>query len=251
VNRRRVLPVVLSAVAACTTLSSCSTFNRNDVAARVGDDELTAQEAQDRVVAEAGPAGSDDRVTDGAQLRSALTSWIKEDVLATMRAQPGFDDQVRALYEQGLGGSPVLCLAAIPVGNIDATVTIMSALQAGTSFADAAKQFSSDPTFAESGGVVVVSGSECLPPDGLNPAIADALQSTPVGEPVAADLGDFAAVLMLRPYDELSQDYQAVVTAASIGERQLAQLYVDAGIYIDPRYGRWDPLSQSVQPLRT
>lgn len=236
---------------ATAALSSCSTFNRNDVAARVGDDELTVKQAQQRVTASAGSAGANDDVTDGAQLRGQLTAWIKEDVIAVMRAQPGFEADVRAAYEKGLNGSQSVCLGAIPVATIDGTVAIMTALQSGTSFADAAQQFSGDPDLAARGGVVLApDGTECMTPENLAPAVVEALGNTPVGQPLAADLDTFAAVLLLRPFDDLSDETQAIVTAAAIGDRQLAQLYADAGIYVDPRYGRWDPLTQSVQPLK-
>lgn len=252
-KRRRLLLIALPATfATSATLSSCATFNRNDVAARVGDDELTVKQAQQRIAASAGAAGANDDVTDGAQLRSELTSWIKADVLALTMTRPGFDDQVRAQYEQGLNGSRAVCLAAIPVATLDGTVAIMTALQSGTSFADAARQFSGDPGLAAAGGVVTApDGTECMAPDALAPAVADVLATTPVGQPLAADLDTFAAVLLLRPYDDLSDESRATVAAATIGEGQLAELYANAGIYVDPRYGRWDSLTQSVQPLRT
>jgi len=242
VNRR---VATLAIAAAGMILSSCATFNRNDVAARVGDHELTAKAAQALIT-------PNDQQTVGDQLRIKLTEWIRADVMATRLAQPEFEHQVRALYEKGLGGSPAVCLAAIPVASLDATEPIMTALQSGTSFSDAAHQFSGSAELADSGGIVAgPDGGECMAPDALAATVADALQSTPVGQPLAADLDTFSAVLLLRPYDELSAESRASVAAASIGESQLASLYADARIYVDPRYGRWNPISQSVEPLRT
>ena len=216
-------------------LSSCATFNRNDVAARVGNDSLSSSAARALVT-------PDDQHTSGDLLRQQLTAWIKLDVLD--------EQQSKAQYAKGLAGSPSVCLAAIPVASFDGTTEVMSALQSGMSFADAARQFSGNTALASSGGVVLApDGTECMAPDGLAPAVATALQTTPVGQPVAADLDTFAAVLLLRPYDDLSFESRAVVAAASVSEAQLAVTLAGADIYVDPRYGRWNPETLSVVPL--
>src|SRR5258706_543394 len=166
------------------TLSSCATFNRNDVAARVGTHSITTSAARALVT-------PDDQHTIGDLLRQQLTAWIKLDVLD--------EQQARAEYAKGVSGSPSVCLAAIPVATLDATTEVLNALQSGMAFADAARQFSGNPTLASSGGVVLApDGSECMAPAGLAPAVAAALQTTPVGQPIAADLSTFSAVLLLR-----------------------------------------------------
>jgi hypothetical protein len=88
-----------------------------------------------------------------------------------------------------------------------------------------------------------------MSPSALAPAVSTALQTTPVGQPIAADLGTFAAVLLLRPYDELSLAARANVAAAGASDEQVAVSLANANIYVDPRYGRWDPTTLSVVPL--
>ncbi len=219
---------------AVSALSSCATFDRNDVAAKVGDRSLSAKEAQALVGATAQQATGD-------QLRTTLTAWITHDVLG---------DLGKGVYEQGISASPVVCLAAIPVASIDATASIMAALESGMSFADAAQQFSGDTELANSGGIVVAAdGTECMAPVELAPAVAEALTTTPVGQPLAADLDTFSAVLLLRPYDDLSFETQATVSAAALPSDQLTTIFADAQVYVDPRYGRWDPDSATVVSL--
>jgi hypothetical protein len=216
-------------------LSSCATFNRNDVAARVGSHTLSTSAARALVT-------PDDQQTIGDQLRAKLTAWIKLGVID--------EQQAKAQYEKGLAGSSLVCLAAIPVASFDATTQIMTALQAGTSFADAAHQFSGSTALADSGGIVSApDGSECMAPSGLAPAVATALQTATVGQPMAANLDTFSAVLLLRPYDELSSDSRAAVATGSLTEAQLATTLAGAKIYVDPRYGRWSAETLSVVPL--
>jgi hypothetical protein len=216
-------------------LSSCATFNRNDVAARVGNRSITTAAARALVTPDA-------QHTSGDLLRQQLTAWIKLDVLD--------EQQAKAAYEKGLAGSPSVCLAAIPVATFAETTAVLAALQSGMSFADAARQFSGNAALAASGGIVPApDGSECMAASALTPNVAAALKTTPVGQPIAADLGTFSAVLLLRPYDQLSFDTRSVVAAASVSQEQLAVSLASAHIYVDPRYGRWNPETLSVVPL--
>ena len=57
-----------------SALSSCATFDRNDVAAQVGDQDLTAQAVE--ALAATGP-----QPATGDQLREQLTKWIRVTVL--------------------------------------------------------------------------------------------------------------------------------------------------------------------------
>ena len=65
----------------------------------------------------------------------------------------------------------------------------------------------------------------------------------------APDLGPFSAVLLLRPYNELLPESQALIANASVPQEQLDAIVGTAKIYVDPRYGRWDPDSGSVVTL--
>ena len=231
-NRRS---AVLAAAASLLALSSCATFNRNDVAARVGGKSLSSAGARALVT-------PDDQHTIGDLLRQQMTAWIRLDVLD--------EQQAKAQYDKGIAGSPSVCLAAIPVAAIADTAPVLAALQSGMSFADAARQYSANQALATGGGIVLApDGTECMPPSGLAQPVTDALKTTPVGQPIAANLGSFSAVLLLRPYSDLSFEARAVVSAASVSQTELAKLLAGAHIYVDPRYGRWNAESLSVVPL--
>ena len=159
-------------------------------------------------------------------------------------------DTAQSTYETGMAGSPVVCLAAITVDNIDDANTALAAVNSGTSFADAAHQFSTDTAIADAGGVVKGrDGSECIAPNTVNPAVTAALKDTPVGQPIAADLDTFSAVLMLRPYDELSPESKKLIASASVPQTELDAVVNAADIFVDPRYGRWDSATGSVVTL--
>ncbi len=252
---------VLAAIVALMTLSSCATFNRNDIAAGVGSHSLTAAAAQGLVTA-------DPTSTPGDQLRQQITTWVRITVLsneagtivdsnptaASLQAQakqavdklgPTF---AREAYESGAEKSPKVCLGAIPVATADDAKPVLDALATGTSFADAAKKYSTDSTLASSGGVVTdQSGAECF---SVNPAIVTALAKVPVGQPVVVDLtAPAAAVVVMRPFDSLSDAAKAVLASAGPSQEQFKALVAKSRVYVDPRYGRWDPATGSVVPL--
>ena len=156
----------------------------------------------------------------------------------------------KTLYESGVSGSPVICLAAIPVATLDDANNVLTTLQSGTSFADAAKQYSTDPTIGQAGGVVVgADGSECFDTAAVNPDVTKVLTGTTVGQPVTAQLSTLTAVVMMRPYDDLLPESQARVASASVTDDQVVTMVGNTPVYVDPRYGRWDPASGSVVPL--
>jgi hypothetical protein len=267
VNRPRSAAVtacaLLTLTTLLTTLSSCATFNRNDVAAKVGDRSLSAKAAE--TLAAAGQTAT------GDQLREELTKWIRVSVLeassgttAPSTAPTAADldarlsqamvniagDQLQTTYESGVSGSPVICLAAITVANIDDANNVLAQLNSGTSFADAARQFSTDATIAQDGGIVhAQDGGECIDPAAVNPNVITALKDTPIGRPIAANLDTFSAVLMLRPFDDLLLESKSKIAGAVVSQDQLDTLVSAADIYVDPRYGRWDPASGAVVTL--
>ena len=256
-RRRSAVPATLVITAlGLLGLSSCATFNRNDVAARVGGQTISANDLQLL-------AAADGKSTVGEQLRYELTTWVRvsaietftgtaapagpltaEQITARTQKAIGLIDGARgkALYESGFRGSPYICLAAIPVQSTDDATTVMAALSSGTSFADAARQYSTDATLASTGGVVNdQDGSECFATATVSSAVADALKAVPLGTPAVVDLVTLTAVVALRPFDTLQPASQQLTAAQAIA--------ADASVYIDPRYGRWDPASASVVPL--
>jgi hypothetical protein len=265
VNRRRSAAAVTAcAIITLTTLSSCATFNRNDAAAKVGDRTLSAK-AVESLAAAGKPATGD-------QLREELTKWIRVSVLesstgtaAPTTAPTAADldarlskalvtiagDKTKIAYEAGVNGSPFICLAAITVATIDDANRVLATVNSGTSFSDAAHQFSTDAVIRDAGGVVMdQAGNECLDPGTVNnPPLITALKDATVGQPLTAELGTFSAVLMLRPFEDLLPASQASIAGAVVPPDQLDALVSAATIYVDPRYGRWDPASGAVVTL--
>jgi hypothetical protein len=275
VNRRRPGISAISAISATAcalvalssiALSSCATFNQNDVAAKVGDRSLSAKSAE-------ALAGGGATAATGDDLRAQLTKWIRVTVLenTTGAAPPATPptaaeldtryaaaittiagDQARTLYESGVSGSPLICLAAITTNTIEDANAVLTTVNNGTPFADAARASSTDTVIAQAGGIVKGgpnADQECLDPATVNSSVVSALQNTPVGQPIAADLGTFSAVLMLRPFDSLLPESQSQIAQATISQDQLDAIVDRASIYVDPRYGRWDPASGSVVSL--
>jgi hypothetical protein len=163
-----------------------------------------------------------------------------------------FMPSAKAQYEKGLDGAPALCLRAIPLAPANTPDTVLAAIAAGTSFADAATKYSADPTLAQSGGVVPgdTTGSECLAPKTLN---ADLLKSlvdakAVVGTPIAVDFQGTKIIFLLRPFDELPEINKDSFVAADI-QAALAKQLASATVYVNPQYGKWDPKSATVVAL--
>lgn len=239
-------------------MSSCATVDRNDVAAEVGDHSLTPKAAE-------ALAATDGTAATGDQLREQLTKWIRVTVLESSVgpqvevAQPTTSTELdsryamaitnlagedaKELYATGVDGSPVICLAAVTTATLEDANEVLTLLNSGMAFADAARQRSTDTVIGEAGGIVrggTNGDQECLDPATVNPSVVAALKGTPVGQPIAADLDTFSAVLMLRPFEELLPESQSLVAGTVVSQDQLDALVDGAGVYVDPRYGRWD-----------
>lgn len=268
-NRRRSARLgcrVIAALIVLPAVTSCATFNRNDVAAKVGDRSLSSEAVE-------ALAGTADAAATGDQLREQLTKWIRVTVLEDSNGTSAptapvtsadldarlsqaittiAGDKARTTYESGIGGSPVVCLGAITVANIDDANNVLATVNGGTPFADAARHFSTDTAIAQAGGIVKgQDGSECIDAGSITPAVTAALKDTPVGQPIAADLTTFSAVLMLRPFDDLLPESKSLIAAAAVSQEQLDAIIEAANIYVDSRYGRWDPATGSVVTLNS
>jgi hypothetical protein len=258
VNRRVVLAT--GVLLAAATLSSCSTFSRTETAAEVDGVRLSRTELNTLT----GDA------TDGDAVRKVIGDWLRlavlggdvngvtsPDDLATRReaaiqalSEP-FIEEGRPQYELGLDGSPLLCLGAIPLAAGADTAPVLADIEGGMSWADAAQQYSADPSFAANGGLVLdQNGNNCLSPDGFNPDLLATLSDAgaSVGTPVTVDVGGAPAVVLLRPFDDLSTTDKASLVSDQVANALIERL--DAvDIYVNPRFGRWDTASVSVLPL--
>lgn len=184
-------------------------------------------------------------ITDGDSLKSeALAASID---LATPFLGPAAD-----LYGKGFDGSPKLCLGAVPLAPETDADEVLAAMNGGMSLADAAKQYSSDPTFVQSGGVITFSdGSTCVAPENLNADVITQMKGAAPGEPRLITLGTGRAIVVLRPFDELLPTEQIGIDSDVQTQiaNELNKRLQGADIYVDKRYGRWEADSSSVVPL--
>jgi PPIC-type PPIASE domain len=298
-RRRAALLVALAAVAA----SGCSTFDDNDAAATVGEDEVSrddyesmlaavsdAPTLQFTVDAATGTVAGDNGRTlltamvEGAAndqyLASAGESITEEDRDAVLANVPEDDpvldlpDEVVQLFvdlqaaptargrvatpdgaelERLYVGSPgslgALCARHIQVATEGEALDVLGELEAGADFVEVAAERSTDPAAAESDAVL---GAECIALSSVTQAGPDflsAIEASEIGEPtqpVQTSLGWH--VIERRPFDEIAEPLEALF--AEQGTELMFDGYLaTSDVGVDPRYGRWDPLTSSVVAL--
>ena len=214
-----------------------------------------------------------DGSTDGATIRTAISNWLAVaavggsgagvDTLTGLQAAAAdavrsladeHTAESRSLYEQGLNGSPFICLAVIPLdaATEGAADTVMAELAAGTTFADAATKYSVDPTLAASNGIVLNpnTGAQCQLITDTNQELVASLTaaSATVGTPIAIEFQGFPVVVLLRAFDDLATEVQRQV-AGPIIDPIAKSLIVSADPFVDSRFGRWDAASGAVVAL--
>ncbi len=201
--------------------------------------------------------GSDDPTV----VRAALTAWIQvvavaedpgeyltEEDLAAERDRiippliESTQDKTKELYEQGLDGSPMLCMAVIPLAEDVESATVLRALGAGAPFAELAAEFSVDPSLVETGGVLVFDGQECLSLDQWNTDLLDQLadERVVVGEAAAITLNEGEVIVLLRPFAELTDASKTTLAQGPVSEA-LLELYRAADVSVNEKFGTWDP----------
>ena len=273
---RVVTVVVVAAVAAMT--SGCRTFTDNEVVARVGDDELTASAFDDaasdaaredagaarsevgewivsRVVSEE-LAANDIPIDEAAreQARAALTgeetdaqreflverqavigTWIENPTAAEM-------EPFRGRYEQGSQASGVACLSIIAApSQADAESALGELDGTPEGFAELARASSADES-GQNGGSI---GCQPLSQLSSAPDLAEAVVTTEIGSVAGPlQLGEQFYLIYIQPFEVARSGLGGVFA----GER-FSALAADAEVYVDPRYGRFDPEAVGVEPL--
>lgn len=262
-RRPRILSTgLLCSLVSVAALSGCATFDQNDVAASVGDAEVSI----DDVVA----LQTGEEAVPGNTVREQLTLWIKtarlqqytgspvDAVLGSADAQ-AFDrlrgtlvDPAEAETQYSQGTSGVVCPRAIPVAAAEDGAAALQSYESGVSFADVAAQYSNDPGIAESGGeLTAIIGGECVAPEGLNPDLVALLDEIPVGSVALRDISGGFLILQRKSFAELSDGSQQQIAASLVTNDDLAAAFEDVQITVDPRYGRWDADSLSVVPMQS
>jgi len=214
--------------------------------------------------------------TDGSRLRGIVSEWITltmlldrqvstasgEDLDAALtEAKQYFVDEYSAAaaqrHDNGFDGADYLCLAVIPIADDTDAVAVISDIEDGTTFADAAAEWSVDPSFAQSGGVVTdQNGQNCVDAMTFGEqyaalGIVDQMssQARVTGAPVLLTLegeaGTERYIAQLRPFTELSLDEQLQIASVEIGA-EIAKIRASADVWVASRIGTWDPESGAV-----
>lgn len=252
IRRLGFVPGVFAAATllAVVGLSACDKYEPNETAATVNGHEISLDQLDEL-------AGGND---DPAIRRAALTAWIQvvavsedpgelltEEAIAAQRdviIPPLIEstkEETKSQYEQGLDGSPLLCMAVIPLAADTDSATVLDALDAGGTFAELATQYSEDPSLAESGGIIEVDGAECLPTDQWNAELITLLNEAKVkvGTPDVIILNDAEVVVLLRPFDELNDGSKTQLAQGPVSA-VLLELYKAADVTVNESIGVWD-----------
>ena len=158
-------------------------------------------------------------------------------------------DSLRADYEAESGIlDGQVCLQAIGVADSDTADEVFAELAEGAEFATVGAEY--DPTFATGGGWVSGDPAQpCLAVDQMTDAAAPVLEAVAeveVGEPAGPiEIQEgFVVVVRTAPFDDVATAFTAAPANAAV-----AEYLTTIDITINPRYGRWDPLTSSVVPL--
>jgi len=170
---------------------------------------------------------------------AALAKWNQVPV------DPASMEPFRADYEQGIDASGVACTAHILVETEAEAEQLLAELDGTTDgFAALAMEHSTDEASAANGGALPCSSADefsaSYDPDYVQAALA-ADVGVPVG-PVKTQFGYH--VVVVRPFDDVLEEAAIVYSA-----ERFAELAPDAGVYVDPRYGAFDPQTALVEPL--
>lgn len=251
---------LLAVAAAVLTLSACGSISDNDVVASVDDaeltnddlrdlagdlDELPAQDARGAIsaflvtellTADLETLGVDVDVPDTSELPSAQALQTRQDVViaswTTLDPTVLVDDTMLATYSQGADSSGIVCAAHILVSTSEEAEAILDALDAGSDWNEIAPLTSIDPSGSDGGFLA------CLPPDEIRatfvPEFAEAALQAEVGVPTGPVETEFGFhVIRLVPPDELNLGAAVTLRLQTFDDR--------FDIYIDPRFGEWDP----------
>jgi len=207
---------------------------------------------------EAGRAGA--RTLFGSpEVFAEFPGWFRERVVAllTRRAAAAHelgggaglvtDAEVQAAYEERVGEIVAQCppgvfVAHILVETAAAADAIAAELAGGASFAELARERSTDQGSAEIGGEL-----GCFDPAQYDPAFANvASLLTPgvVSPPVQTQFGfhlirldDTIPLEAVEPI--VREDLEAEARSAALENAEINQRAAEADVDIDPRYGRW------------
>lgn len=180
------------------------------------------------------------------------------DLLLMQEALAGdtSDAALQARYEETSDQYQKLCVAHILLETEEEAKAVLAELEGGADFATVAEQRSIDPSAQNNGGTLNGPDGSCVPTNQLDADfVAGALAAEP-GTPTQPVQTQFGWHIILvdevqpMPFDEakpsLLQAAQAEANAKL--SELLRQALSGDDIWVNPKYGVWDPVEQAVQP---
>ena len=235
-----ILATILLPATVAVLVSGCATFSDSDAVARVDDVSLTSDEFDARLL-ELGVTADDVVLLE--PVRAEIGNWINQQLAA------GVD--VAAIYDEGPATSGVVCIKAIVVADEATAGGVLADLDGGTPFADAFTENNLDQSLAATGGAVQCLGPQDIELNTTQPFVVAAAGLTPDEPAATAPLFDQTGaevgwvVLAFRPSDELEADEVDQLA----GLVDLTDAAADADVYVDPRFGTFDPETGTVVGL--
>lgn len=236
VIRARARLIVLAALAGAVA-TGCSTFTDNQLAAKVGDAELSHDDL-DQLLADGGITEVDTDRYSGNQVREEISDWVRRRLAE--------DAHLFDTYAIGEGSLPIACNFVLQVADRSAADAAVQRMNGGEEWnAVAADVAPTAPDFGR---------QQCGVISGYRPDIGERLAALPAnGEPVVLEIEEPAGVFVVRAQtvEELAlEDFALVVQQTEPDVLvEWVQLMQSADVYVDPRFGVYDGERVSVMPI--
>lgn len=228
-------------------------LNPNDECKQVAKDDLLLNLGQNDP--QAGQATLDGFPED---YRNQLEAWYVDEyaLQADLAQQPcGSTSVAQAYFDSHTQDFTQECVSLISVDDENVANSIVAQSRAGGDFAALAKQYSTDPQTASTGG-----DAGCHFPDEFPTTLAPTVQGTQVGavtDPISNNVGGFVIIKVndRKPaaFADVSSDAGRLAARdQSVGlGAWLQHSLADAKVTVDPRFGTFDPSTGSINPPAT
>jgi hypothetical protein len=228
---------LIASVVVAGLATGCSTFSDNDLAARVGDAELSLDQLS-RQLGEIDNTDSNTERADGALVRGEIDTFVRREVAD----QVGLFDQ----YADADGSLGVVCFYAVPVNDRAQADDVVARYESGEAWDDLIAEVAP--------GAGDQSRQPCTPTETIIPEVAAELAALDPDEPpTVLELTSPPGVFVVRAHTIDELDATELFAAVEVARPDLLdriRAEVDeGGIYVDPRFGRFDSQLLSVVPL--
>jgi PPIC-type PPIASE domain len=266
------------AVASLGSLSSCTTFSDDNVAARVNDTELKNDDLSDILRSVEGEEATFAPINDASRTDDAtdiIRNWIVDQIVRDDLANNGIvvpapstelssaaieanfnesatlwqqqppitisDEEARAEYERGPLDSSMICPSYIIVESAELADDIYSQITDGSiTFAEAAAANSLDQATAATGGVIPCDDSRNFVDQFQEvPELVNAAFEAEIGEVTEPfNVGEVYVLMRLRPWEELEPGELDPILTSVPTRFDFLTRQYD--VYVDPRFGSFD-----------